>query len=59
MLNNLFSQKVKVINVGIPSFAEDLKSQGIEVVHINWSPPAGGNPKILKLLEKIKKNVIL
>jgi hypothetical protein len=52
-LNKLFETPVKVINIGLSSFARDLEKQGVENVHIDWRPPAGGNRQIQKLLEKI------
>ncbi len=53
-LVSFFGQKVKVINLGIPGFAEDLKKQGVEVMHTEWRPPAGGNKKIQALLAKVE-----
>ncbi len=52
-LNEFFNTKVKVINLGIPGFADDLKKQGVETVHVEWRPPAGGNRKIQALLAKV------
>lgn len=54
-LNEFFGKEVKVINIGIPSFADDLKKQGIPVVHVDWQPPAGGNKKIQALFEKLHR----
>lgn len=54
-LKDFFTKKVKVINLGIPSFADDLKKQGVETVHVEWRPPAGGNRKLQALLAKIDK----
>lgn len=54
-LNNLFKQNLKVINIGIPSFAEDLAKQGIINLHVDWRPPAGGNRRIQALLEKVNR----
>lgn len=54
-IKSLFKEKIEVINIGLPSFAEDLRDQGVPVVHIDWHPPAGGNVKILRLLERIEK----
>ena len=51
---NLFGKKLKVINIGIETFAEDLKKQGVEVVSVDWRPPAGGDIEILKLLDKLE-----
>lgn len=53
-LKTLFNEEVKVFNVGIPSFADDLKRQGVPVAHVEWRPPAGGNKKVIELLDRIK-----
>jgi FdrA protein len=50
----IIREKPKVINVGIVSFYEALKDQGVEVVHVDWKPPAGGDPDLIRLLEKLK-----
>jgi hypothetical protein len=55
MINKLFGKEVKVINMGLESFADDLKSQNVKVVHVDWRPPAGGNKKMMSLLGKLKK----
>jgi len=51
----LFNKKLKVINIGIKTFAEDMKSQGVEVVHVDWRPPAGGDAEIIELLDKLEE----
>ncbi|HHY77832.1 MAG TPA: fdrA domain protein [Clostridiales bacterium] len=53
-VNELFKQELKVINMGLRSFATDLKSQNVEVVHVDWRPVAGGNKKMASLLSKLK-----
>ena len=53
-VNELFKQELKVINLGLRSFATDLKSQNVEVVHVDWRPVAGGNKKMASLLSKLK-----
>ncbi len=42
-----------VINVGVREFAESMEDQGAEVVHIDWSPPAGGDEEMIDLLDKL------
>lgn len=42
-MNQLFSQPLKVINVGLASFADNLRHAGGEVIHLNWQPPAQGD----------------
>ena len=49
----LLEEPLKVINIGLEGFAEDLSSQGVEVVQVEWAPPAGGDPRLAKLLSKL------
>ena len=49
----LLDAPMKVINVGLESFAQDLSRHGVEVVHLEWTPPAGGDPKLADLLSKL------
>ena len=50
----LFNIELKVINIGIEMFADDLERQDVEVIHVDWQPPAGGDLDVLKLLEKLE-----
>jgi FdrA protein len=43
----------RVINIGLELFAENLASQGAQVLHVRWSPPAGGNSQLANLLAKL------
>lgn len=54
-MNNLINQELKVINIGLSSFAENLKKENTPVVSVAWVPPAGGNKKMLELLERYNK----
>jgi hypothetical protein len=38
-----FRQELRVINLGLEQFAGELERLGIPVVHVAWSPPAGGD----------------
>ena len=49
----LVNSQLKVINVGLDLFAKDLAQQNVEVVQVDWKPPAGGNPHLAKLLSKL------
>lgn len=53
-VNELFKQDLKVINMGLRSFAKDLKSQDVPVIHVDWRPVAGGNKKMASLLSRLK-----
>jgi hypothetical protein len=48
-----FRQEVRVINLGLEQFAGDLARLGVPVVHVAWTPPAGGDPKKAALLAKL------
>jgi hypothetical protein len=51
--DSLLGREIKAINVGLPSFADDLESQGVRVERVDWKPPAGGDEKMMRLLEKL------
>lgn len=48
-------QPLAAINVGIETFTGSLQAQEAPVVHVNWRPPAGGNEKLMSILERMKK----
>jgi FdrA protein len=41
------------INLGVEDFAESMKKQGAEVVHVEWAPPAGGDRELMDLLDQM------
>jgi FdrA protein len=43
----------RVINVGLDLFAESLTAQGVEVLAVDWQPPAGGKQKFIDILDKL------
>ena len=49
----ILTGKLKVINIGISTFADDLQAQGVDVVSVDWKPPAGGDVDMLRLLQKL------
>ncbi|MEM7041395.1 MAG: hypothetical protein AAF543_01160 [Pseudomonadota bacterium] len=51
--NGLLTQPIKVINVGLEGFAKELADRDVPVVQVQWSPPAGGDPKLAELLSKL------
>ena len=50
---NLLEENLRVINIGLERFAWELDQQGVEVINVDWSPPAGGDTKIGNLLSKL------
>ncbi len=53
MSKNLLRDPLQVINIGLEGFFLDLKKRGTPAVHVEWSPPAGGNRKMRDLLSKL------
>jgi FdrA protein len=47
--------EIKAINIGISAFAQALNQQCAPVIHVDWKPPAGGEPRLVELLKRIKK----
>ena len=50
---SLLAQPVTVINIGLERFADELRQNGAMVTQVQWSPPAGGNPRLAALLAKL------
>jgi FdrA protein len=52
-LEELLQDGPVVINLGVREFAESLQDQEVDVVHVDWAPPAGGDTEMAKLLDKL------
>lgn len=48
-------EPLAAINVGLEAFTASLKAQGAPVIHVRWRPPAGGNDKLMSILERMKQ----
>ena len=53
MENQLINQPLIVINLGLENFAKNLEIQGVEVIRVNWKPPAGGDKEMIDLLDQL------
>ncbi len=53
-INSLFATGLKVVNIGVKSFYEDLKQQKCQAVHVDWRPVAGGNKRLADALALLK-----
>jgi FdrA protein len=53
-MNDALPKELQVINIGLESFAEDLRAQGVAVIQLDWRPPAGGNPRLAALLASLE-----
>lgn len=52
-IRELFGQEIRVVNVGLESFAGVLETLGVAVLHVQWVPPAGGDPERARLLARL------
>jgi len=53
-INELFRKKLKVINMGLDSFADTLRKEEVPVLQMDWKPPAGGDRRLIALLNKLE-----
>ena len=52
-LEELLRGPLVVVNVGLRGFAESLEEQEVDVVQVDWLPPAGGDREMMELLGKL------
>jgi len=50
-IEDLFQARIVAINVGLRQFTDSLAEQAVEVIQVDWVPPAGGDEDMLKLLD--------
>ncbi len=48
----LLGGETRVVNIGLELFAETLATLRLPVVHVEWAPPAGADPRLARLLER-------
>jgi len=52
-VDELLSGPLIVINVGLQGFAESVEDQEVEVIQVDWKPPAGGDQEMIDLLDEL------
>ncbi len=52
-IQELLDGPVAVVNIGLAQFARTLEGEGVAVVQVDWSPPAGGDRRLIDLLDKL------
>ncbi len=50
---SLLQKPIRVINIGLESFSEDLREAEIPVIQMDWRPPAGGDLRLVALLDSL------
>lgn len=51
---NLFKSDLKVVNLGLESFAANLRETDVEAVQVRWKPPAGGDRRMIEALDRLE-----
>jgi hypothetical protein len=52
-LDQLLRDGPVVVNIGALQFADSVRDQDVEVIHVEWTPPAGGDPELAQLLDDL------
>jgi len=52
-IEELLQEQLVVINIGLRGCKESFEQQDVEVVQVDWIPPAGGDQEMIDLLEKL------
>jgi hypothetical protein len=52
-IDELLHTPIIVINLGLKNFAVSLQEQGVEIVQVDWAPPAGGDKEMMELLDQL------
>lgn len=54
--NNILENKdMEIINLGLVGFYDAINSQDVPCVHVDWQPPAGGNTRLIEILDKLEE----
>ncbi len=51
---SVLHKPLAAINVGLESFTESLMAQSAPVIQVDWQPPAGGNERLMAILERMR-----
>ena len=52
-LRDLLHEPLSVVNIGLEGFSAELMGQQVDVIQVDWAPPAGGDPWLADLLAKL------
>lgn len=54
-MKDLRREPLRVVNLGLEIFADELERQNVAVTCVDWRPPAGGKSRLLEILEKLEE----
>lgn len=47
--------QLTIINLGLEVLNDAVNMQGTQSVHIDWRPPAGGDLRLIEIIERLKE----
>lgn len=53
-IQQLFNEDLRVVNMGLASFADNLSQKGVSVTRMDWRPEAGGNAAVIDALDRLR-----
>jgi FdrA protein len=51
----MLNEPLAAINVGLETFSQSLIGQGAPVIQLDWQPPAGGNERLMAILQRMRQ----
>jgi hypothetical protein len=58
-LSKFLTEPVRVVNVGLEAFADNLRAVDAAVVQLDWTPPAGGDPELADTLLRLDTDEVI
>ena len=52
-IDELLRGPLVIVNLGLRGFAQSLEAQAVDVVQVDWLPPAGGDREMIDLLDRL------
>jgi hypothetical protein len=52
-IEQLLLEPLVVVNLGLSKFAKSLEEQNVDVIQVDWVPPAGGDKEMMDLLDEL------
>jgi hypothetical protein len=53
-INNLFKEPLKALNIGLETFAANIRDAGVEALQIDWKPPLTDDQGLMQAIAKNK-----
>ena len=58
-MSSVFDRELRVVNVGIASFADAIRQSGAQATHVQWTPPAQGDRAAIAAIASLANHPLL